>query len=57
MDYRLINDTSFTLDNMRSNLMNVRSGIRAYGWEKIQKLINERGMFIPDPRVQAIEET
>ena len=34
-----------------SNLINIRSGIRAYGWEKIQKLINVRRTFIPDPRV------
>ena len=66
MDPRLINDTflgeigclfelfsqPFTLDNMRSNLINVRSGIREYSWEKIQKLINVRSMFIPDPRVE-----
>ena len=28
------------------------AGIRAYGWEKIQKLINVRRTFIPYPRVR-----
>ena len=33
------------------NLINVPSEIRAYPWEKSQKLINVPGMFIPDSRV------
>ena len=40
------------MDIITSNLINVRSGIRAYGWEKIQKWINVwRGTIIQDPRV------
>ena len=39
---------------LESNLINVRSGIRAYGWEKIQKLKNVRRTFIPYPRVMEI---
>ena len=34
-----------------TNLINVWSGIRAYDWEKTQKLINVQGTIIPDPRL------
>ena len=37
-----------------SNLINVQSQIRAYGWEKTWKLINVRRTFIWHPRVQRI---